>query len=408
MMRMQPSQVLFVTQYYRPELIGSAPFSADLAEWLAGSGRQVTVLTGLPHYPASEVFPEYRKGRSMREMFNGVAVERLGAWIPRRRSATSRMLGEAWFLMNGAFALATGRVARHAVVLSLCPSILSVALGAMARVRDGRSVAIVHDIQSGLARGLGMVGGGWLARLMQSCERMVLNRADLVVVLSPEMADELRRIGVTAPIEVVPIWVDTDQIRPLPPRAGGSMTVLYSGNLGKKQGLSQVIALAEALQARRSGIRIVLRGNGNQADSIRTEIAERRLANTSLEPLLPDGGLSEGLAAGDIHLVPQDPDAASFAVPSKAFNIMAAGRPFVATAHPGSLLWRLRHRSGAFLCVPPNDAEAFADAVLQLAGDAGLRAELGERGRLFVERHLAKQKVLGDFVTRLDALCARA
>lgn len=405
---MQAPQVLFVTQYYRPELIGSAPFSADIAEWLVESGRKVTVLTGLPHYPAAEVFPEYRRGRSISETFNGVLVERLGAWIPRRRSAAFRMLGEAWFLMNGAFALATGRVARHAVVLSLCPSILSVALGAMARLRNGRSVAIVHDIQSGLASGLGMVGGGWLARLMRSCERMVLNRADLVVVLSSEMADELRRIGVTAPIDVVPIWVDTDQIQPMAPNEGGPITVLYSGNLGKKQGLGQVIDLAETLQARRPDIRIVLRGNGNQATAISAEIEQRGLSNISLTELLPDGGLSEGLAVGDIHLVPLNPDAASFVVPSKTFNIMAAGRPFIATALPGSLLWRLRHRCGAFLCVPPNDAAAFADAVIQLADDAGLRAELGARGRQFVERHLAKRKVLGDFLTRLDGLCGRA
>src|SRR5262249_2813903 len=154
---------------------------------------------------------------------------------------------------------------------------------------------------------------------------------------------------------------------------------------GKKQGLGQVIALADVMQARRPDIRIILRGNGNQADALQAEIDARRLTNIGLEPLLPDVGLSEGLATGDIHLVPQEPDAASFAVPSKAFNIMAAGRPFVATAHPGSLLWRLRHRSGAFLCVPPNDAEAFAAAVLQLADDAALRAELGERGRRFVE-----------------------
>ncbi|HEX2890286.1 glycosyltransferase [Vineibacter terrae] len=405
---MQPPEVLFVTQYYRPELIGSAPFSADLAEWLVGCGRQVTVLTGLPHYPASEVFPAYRKGRGMREVFNGVMVERLGAWVPRRRSAAARIMGEAWFLMNGAFALATGRIARHAVVLSLCPSILSVALGAMARLRGGRSIAIVHDIQSGLASGLGMVGNGWLARVMQSCERMVLNRADLVVVLSSEMADELRRIGVTAPVEVVPIWVDTDQVRPMPACHDGKLTVLYSGNLGKKQGLGQVIDMAEALQSRRPDIDVVLRGNGNQAEALRQQIAERGLANTSLAELLPDGSLSEGLAVGDIHLVPQDPDTASFAVPSKVFNIMAAGRPFVATAHPGSLLWRLRHRSGAFICVPPNDAVAFADAVVQLADDPELRADLGERGRQFVERHVAKRKVLGDFVTRLDALCARS
>lgn len=405
---MQSRDVLFVTQYYRPELIGSGPFSADLAEWLAGCGRQVTVLTGLPHYPASEVFPAYRDRRGMREECNGVTVERLGAWIPRRRSAVARIAGEAWFLMYGAFALATGRVSRHAVVLSLCPSILSVALGAMARLRNGRTVAIVHDIQSGLASGLGMVGRGGLARLMRSCERMVLNRADLVVVLSQEMADELRRIGVTAPVEVVPIWVDTDQVRPLPARNDGRLTVLYSGNLGKKQGLGQVIDMAQTLQARRPEIDIVLRGNGNQAEDLRQQIAERSLANVRLTELLPDGGLSEGLAEGDIHLVPQDPDAAAFAVPSKVFNIMAAGRPFVATAHPGSLLWRLRHRSGAFICVPPNDAAAFADAVLQLADDATLRATLGERGRQFVERHLAKRKVLGDFVTRLDVLCARA
>jgi colanic acid biosynthesis glycosyl transferase WcaI len=403
---MRPSQVLFVTQYYRPELIGSAPFSADLAEWLAASGRQVTVLTGLPHYPAADIFPDYRQGRSMREMFNGVAVERLGAWIPRSRSTAARMCGEAWFLMYGLFALATGRISRHAVVLSLCPSILSVALGAMARLRDGRSVAIVHDIQSGLARGLGMVGRGWLARLMQSCERIVLNRADLVVVLSAEMADELRRIGVTTPVEVVPIWVDTDQIRPIPARGGGGTTVLYSGNLGRKQGLGQVIDMAEVLQVRRPDIEIVLRGNGNQAGPIREEIASRGLQNVRLAELLAEKGLNEGLAAGDIHLVPQAPDAASFAVPSKAFNIMAAGRPFVATAHPDSLLWRLCQRSGAFLCVPPNDPGAFADAVLRLAGDADLRAELGERGRQFAERHLAKAKVLGEFMTRLDALCA--
>ena len=35
-----------------------------------------------------------------------------------------------------------------------------------------------------------------------------------LVVLSPEMKEQLRRIGVTTPIDVVPLWVDTDQIQP--------------------------------------------------------------------------------------------------------------------------------------------------------------------------------------------------
>ena len=43
-------------------------------------------------------------------------------------------------------------------------------------------------------------------------------------------------------------------------------------------------------------------------------------------------GLKLESPRGDIHLVPQNPNTAAFAVPSKVFNIMAVGRPFVATA----------------------------------------------------------------------------
>ena len=54
------SSVLFVSRNYRPELIGSAPFSTDIAEWLAAHGRPTTVVSGLPHYPHDDVFPAYR------------------------------------------------------------------------------------------------------------------------------------------------------------------------------------------------------------------------------------------------------------------------------------------------------------------------------------------------------------
>ena len=401
--------ILFVTRYYWPELIGSAPFSSDIAEWLARHGRQIGVLSGLPHYPTSEVFPAYRDGRCRSEAVNGVEVERLGVAAPRGSSALWRIVNELEFLLKGLVALASGRIRRHRLVLTLCPSILCVALGLLARQRGGACVAVVHDIQSGLAQGLGMVGGGSrLAGLMRWCERTVLNRTDQIVVLSLEMREQLRRIGVTAPIEVMPIWVDTDQIRPSTPAAHSRVQVLYSGNLGRKQGLGQVVALAEQLASRRPEIDIIVRGNGSQAKELATEISVRQLDNVQLLSLQPQQGLSLALSAGDIHLVPQNPDAAAFAVPSKVFNIMAVGRPFVATALPGSLLWQLQERSGAFLCVPPNEPAAFADAVLRLADDEALRLELGRRGRSFVEQNYAKPRILDDFMSRLDAISADA
>jgi colanic acid biosynthesis glycosyl transferase WcaI len=150
----------------------------------------------------------------------------------------------------------------------------------------------------------------------------------------------------------------------------------------------------------------VLRGDGSERDAVQAGIAARRLTNMRVEELLPPEAFVRGLADGDIHLVPQDPAAAEFVVPSKIFSIMAAGRPFIATARPESPLGRLARRSGAFLCVPPNDAHSFADTVMALARDEARRAALGRNGRNFVEQHYSKPKVLGALTSLIDGLYA--
>ncbi len=399
-----PSRALFVSRYYWPELIGSAPFSTDLATWLTEHGVYTTVLAGLPHYPGTVVFEGYRDGSRPSEQVGGSPVERLQVGPPSVDSTSARIRNEATFLFKGLWALVSGRVERHPLVLSLCPSILSVALGLAARRRGGICVAVVHDVQSGLAKSLGMTRLRGLARAMLTLERVVLNRVDLVVVLSEQMKQELTDSGVRVPIEVVPLWVDVERMKPTRPAAGSSLKVLYSGNFGRKQGLLQLVDLAERLAVVRPDIQIVLRGSGNQVAAVAEEIGRRRLTNVVLDDLRTSDDLASALAVGDIHLVPQNPGVGSFSLPSKIFNIMAVGRPFVATASPGSALWQLERESGAFLCVPSNSPEAFADAVVRLAEDASLRGQLGSRGRAFVETNYAKPLVLARFMRCLDAL----
>ena len=398
--------VLFVTQHYAPEEIGSGPYCTDIAEALYGRGRQVTVLAGWPHYPDSERFAGFRPGHGerVREGQDGLQIKRLRHWMPRRRSVIGRLTSEILFLLCGLWALLTRRIRRHELVLSLCPSIFSVALGQMAMTRGGRHLVIVHDIQSGLAGGLGMVRFGLLLRLMRLVERLVLNRADGLIVLSEDMRLQLRQIGVRTAIEVLPIWVDTAAIHPLPHRGHAGPVLLYSGNLGRKQGLDQVLALAGQLMTACPAARIVIRGAGGERATLVAAIAAQGLTNVSFEDLVPRSRLAEGLADGDIHLVPQNPDGADFAVPSKVYSILAAGRSFVATALPGSALWRLAAETGAFLCVPPNSPDAFGAAVLKLAGNAGLRAAMERNGRAYIERHHDRAGLLARLDDMLTAL----
>lgn len=389
-----PAELLIVTQWYRPELIGTAFYSAELAEWFASRGSKVTVLTNRPNYPGNEVFPEYRDGSHDRETLEKVAVRRLPTKVAVRGKARARIVAELFFLIRGVLALASGHVRRQQTVVSFCPSVVAVLLGWLARKRGGCHVAIVHDIQSGLAAGLNLLDKGYLLSFIRMCERFCLNRADHVMALSEEMREALQGLGVKSPIAVLPIWVDTEKIYPLPRPEGAPPTLLYSGNLGRKQGLGQLLDLAEVLQRERPEVRILIRGNGSQGEILKRTARERGLANLRFEPLMPPERFNESLAEGDVHLIPQDPEAADFAVPSKVYSIMAAGRPCVATAKEGSTLWKLAEKTGACFCVPPGDPRACADAVIALLEDPDRRAELGRNGRAYVEDNVARDNVL--------------
>ena len=397
--------VLFVTQHYTPEVIGSAPYCADLAEGLVRCGRQVTVLAGLPHYPDPAEFEAFTADPPPRQNLAGVAVERLHSWLPKRRSALLRVAGELAFMFSGLFALLRGRVKRHDVVISLCPSIFAVLLGMMATARGGRHVAMVHDVQSGLAQSLGIVRFALLVRLMRLAERFILNRVDLIMVLSTEMAATLRGLGVARPIEILPIWVDAEAIHPRPVPAGQPPTILYSGNFGRKQGLDQLIALAAELAGKRPDVRLLLRGSGGERAAVMAEVAARGLTNVDFGELVPREQLGEALAAGMLHLVPQKPDGADFAVPSKIYNIMAAGRCFVTTALPGSALWNLQALTRAFICVRPQDTAALTQAVLDLLDDPARCQEMAKLGRAYVEQHHARETLIAKIDAWLISLC---
>src|SRR3546814_4839094 len=119
-------------------------------------------------------------------------------------------------------------------------------------------------------------------------------------------------------------------------------------------------------------------------------------SNLQVEPLLPREQLAAGLGQGTVHLVPQNPEGADFAVPSKVFGIMAAGRTFAATAQPGSTLDLMRRESGGFLCVPPHDTAALAAAAGRLVDDPDLCRALAATGRHSVGQAQAKSRSEGN------------
>jgi colanic acid biosynthesis glycosyl transferase WcaI len=381
--------VLLLSNYFHPEPTGSAPPISDLAVWLAQNGVSIRVLTARPSYPQNRVFSGFERGQKDRGDYQGVQVRRLKTYVPGRRGLVDRLMGE----LSCAVAMAMSGEERAAHVICVCPSIFTLAVAPLFRRKHGRILAIVHDIQSGLGSALsgGSISGAMA--VLRAFERWAFNRCDVIVALSTGMADELRRIGVRQKIIVQPPHVDVSEFPARPEVATQHPILLYSGNLGRKQGLEQLIGLAAQLASRGSAARLIVRGEGSERGDLEALAAARGLTNIEFLDLAPRAELAEVMAQATIHLVPQRPDGANFAVPSKIFSIMAAGRAFIATAAADSPVGRLVSVSAAGLIVPPDDPVAFALAVEQLLSDDARRAELGAAGRRYVEEHVDRNVV---------------
>jgi colanic acid biosynthesis glycosyl transferase WcaI len=287
----------------------------------------------------------------------------------------------------------SGRLKRFDATICYVPTTLGLlALALTSPFRRGRLTAVVHDIESGLAANVGIASSRLLVGAMRAVERIALGGADSIVVLTDAMQDEIRALGVKRPLQVIPIWATVGN----EPKhdAECAPTVLYSGNFGKKQNLDQLLPLIGRLAERRPDVKVVLRGDGSERARLQAAVAAMGVTNTSFGPLVPAAELADSLGQATVHLVPQAPNVANYTLPSKLISVMAAGRPFVSIAAPGSTLDRLAESSGAGLCVGPDSGDALFEAVLGLVDNPERATQMGANGRRYVLKNMNQDDIL--------------
>lgn len=398
-------KIAYLSPYFWPENIGSAPYCTDLADWLGARGHELSVVAFRPHYPSASAFAPWQDGSRDRERHNGIEIRRIRTRGRGSGGFRERLASDVAFLA-GVLRLGASTALRQSdVIVAYVPSCLSLFGAAVLSWRTGAPVVgIVHDIESGLAAALGIARHGFLLRLMRRVERAAFNRAARMIVLTDGMAAELRDIGYRKPITVLPIWAAALPESDPPPDA--APVVGYSGNFGKKQNLDQLLPLVGMLDERRPEVRVVLRGDGSERRRIADAIAGMGVANTEFLPLVPPDQIAASLQSIDLHLVPQAMNVARYALPSKLFTIMAAGRPFVCIAEPGSPLDDLARNSGAGLCVHPGDDERLFTEVTRLLADRNLLREMGRRGRSFVATHMDRATILNSYEEIITSVAA--
>ena len=390
-------KILIVTHYFPPEIGAPQARLSGLAAAWAADGDEVTVLTGMPNHPTGVIPPQYRRALRRREWRDGYRVVRTWLYATPNEGVARRTLGYLSFMVSSV--LLGARASGPAdVVLVSSPSFFAIGSAVLlARLKRARLVVEIRDLWPAIFTELGVLTNRRVIAVLERLELAAYAAADEVVVVSDGFRADLIARGVPAakvhtirngvnPVHFDPAAPADRQLRARLGASPGDCLVLYLGTHGISQGLPAVADAAARLPGGGvQPIRFAFVGEGADKTRLRDRIAQHRLDNTRMLPSVPHGQVPALLAAADICLVPlRDVPLFSSFIPSKMFECLAAGRPVIG-ALAGEATQILRE-AGAVV-VPPEDSNALAAAIAELAADPERRQQMARRGRCYVEKY---------------------
>ena len=410
-------RLLIIGLNFAPELTGIGKYTGEMAAWLAARGHDVSVVTTRPYYPEWKRTPGLAAWGWHAEIWQDCRVIRCPLYVPRRPTGLHRLLHLGSFGVSSIPAAIIRAVCgRPDIVSVMAPTQFSVPTAlAVAHLVSAKTWLHVLDLEVDAAFELGFIRSRRLIGAARKTERWLMRRFDLVSTISSRMREAIERKGVPSErIMLFPNWVDTTQFRPLegpvPLRrelgiGDGRCVVLYSGSMGRKQGLEHVIAAARLLRDNPEDSPLfLLAGAGPMSEELKRSAQD--LPNVRFLPLQPAERFNEFLNVADIHLLPQRRDASDLVMPSKLLAMLATGRPVVGTAPAGSEIARTLVDAG--VVTPPEEPGPLAAAILKLSRDASARRSMGTAAAILAQSSMHTETILRRAETQLLELVGGA
>ncbi|HWY57418.1 MAG TPA: glycosyltransferase family 4 protein [Terriglobales bacterium] len=412
-------KILYVSQYFPPEMGAPAGRAAELSRLWADDGHEVTVLTGFPNHPTGVVPQEYRRKLHrlvLHETYHGVEVVRTWLLPFPNRKAYERMFNYSSFCISSA---TTGAfLEKPDVVIASSPQLLVGLSGWwLARYNGVPFVFEVRDLwpeslaavgvssqKSALHRSLAKIAGF----LYRSCDRLVV-----VTPVFKEYLVERWQVP-EEKVFVVENGVETSVFSRLVPNiairrelgAEERFVVSYIGTLGAAHGLETLLEAAAHLRESAPNILFVVVGEGAEKARIVSLARSRGLTNLRFVDQQPREKIPVYIAASDVCLVLlKRAELFKTVLPTKMLEFMSCARPVILGVDGHAR--KVMERANAGIFIAPEDPAALAEAVMRLATNPALCESLGRNGRQHIVRYYARRDTAKVYLDLLQDLLMR-
>ena len=399
--------VVLLNQPFHPDVVATAQMGKDLADELVRRGHTVSAVASRSIYG--------QKGGSLpkRETIDGIEIHRVGTSIFGTAGIAARLAAFALFYVLASWRVLTLKKPDVIVGFTTPPFIVGVALAAR-YIRGAKAVYWVMDLYPDVPVACGvMKPKGLLTRVLERFHRAIMKRVHVNVVLGRCMRDRLLEKGVAEDrIRLIPVWAETGGLNPVdratnPYReqwnVGDAFCVMYSGNFGLGHDAETITDACVALKDDER-LQFLFVGGGKRRAGVQEALEAAACERADFHPYVPREDLAQSLSAGDAHLITVKTGLEGLIVPSKLFGIMAVARPALYIGSPESEVARIITESCCGICVPEGDDAALAEAIRTLASDPERAAEMGRKGRAWLESRYDAATATGMWAELLESL----
>lgn len=412
------TKLLLLAGNYYPEPTGIGRYNGEMIDWLADNGFDCTVISTYPYYPYWRVQPPYNKRHKKitREIKtttanNKITVYRCPHYTPKNPSGAKRMLFDFTFFISAIFKLIRLTGKRFDYVMTVTPPLpLGAAAALYKSISKAKFLYHIQDLQVDAAKELNMISSKPLLGILFKIESFILKKADRISTISPGIREKVQT-KTNKKVYLFPNWTNTDNFFPLENKEDLKKSfglkpcepvILYSGAIGEKQGLENVLVVAARFKQEQRQAQFIICGTGPYKMELEQKATEMKLDNMRFLPLQPEEKLNGFLNMADVHLIIQKAGVANLVMPSKLGNICAVGGLVVVTAEQSSALYNtVVNNNLGLVCLPENVTE------LQKCIEKALTIKnkvLRANARNYAEKHLCLNKIMQQYITEVLAV----
>lgn len=374
-----------VTELYYPEETSTGYYMTRIAEGLTDS-FEVKSICGQPNYS--------RRGTRApkRELHNGVEIFRVAGTTLNKNIIIFRIVNMLTLGVSTFFrALFSFRPGDKVLVVTTPPSLPFVAAIA-ALLRGSQYTLLIHDNYPEILVAVGKTHeASLLVSVLNYCNRWLYKHATKLIAVGRDMKEMLedKTAGLDPSIGVIQNWAEVEDVRP-EPRAENLLLselglldkfiFLYAGNMGHPNDLETLIDAAKRL-SEVNDIHFIYLGTGVKRPLLIEAIESNGLNNVTVLDPKPRSEQLVFLNACDVALVSLIPKMLGVSMPSRTYNILAAGKPILALTDPESELAQVIDEDNVGWHLKPGNSGELVAMIRQIYDMRGQLREFGERAR---------------------------